>query len=291
MKLYRSFLVLCLSAIALPAHAAGVQVQSDQPGGGSGTGTAVDDPEIVVWSSITGGGSWSGTADDIRVGGSIGQFAPGSPNDLETVWVDGGFWAPGEGDDSTEVIVTATELPMVNAKATDGGIEIRIQSSGQYSTILLDRGSSADGPWTSVAYERHDTETELVLVDPAAPSDRTWYYRIQTMNGSKTVLIGNVVLSVTVPIAEFALLPISPNPSRGIALVNWTVPRAANVRVTVVDVQGRLVATLTDGLQQAGHYSATWGPLAGNPAAAAGVYFVRMQTPERSFIRRVTMIP
>ena len=53
------------------------------------------------------------------------------------------------------------------------------------------------------------------------------------------------------PIAAFGLAPIWPNPSHGIAYIRWTVPRAANVRLSVLDVQGRRAATLVEGTHPA----------------------------------------
>ena len=62
-------------------------------------------------------------------------------------------------------------------------------------------------------------------------------------------------------IREFSLLPVSPNPSRGMAYVAWSVPRESRLRLTVHDVQGRQVAVLADGIYTNGRHVMRWNTL------------------------------
>lgn len=90
------------------------------------------------------------------------------------------------------------------------------------------------------------------------------------------------------PLADFALSPISPNPSSGPARVDYTVPREAPVRVSVFDVAGREVAVLADGPHRPGRYGVRWD---GNGArGGAGLYFIRLQAPGRSLTQRLALI-
>jgi hypothetical protein len=52
--------------------------------------------------------------------------------------------------------------------------------------------------------------------------------------------------------------PATPNPFRAATHVAYQLPRAAQVRATVHDVQGRLLATLTQGAQSAGTHDLLW---------------------------------
>lgn len=64
--------------------------------------------------------------------------------------------------------------------------------------------------------------------------------------------------------------------------VSFVLREAGAARITVVDVQGRMVASLVDGSLAAGVHDVVWhGP------AAAGVYFVRLESGGRSTARRV----
>ena len=83
---------------------------------------------------------------------------------------------------------------------------------------------------------------------------------------------------------SFALL--SENPARGPLRVECALPRAAFVRVSVLDVQGREVARLAEGPLEAGRHAFAW-EIHGR---APGIYFARMFADGREFTRRVTLI-
>ena len=97
------------------------------------------------------------------------------------------------------------------------------------------------------------------------------------------------VLSVNEAPLEFALGRVSPNPTRGVMLVRFAVPRQSLVRVSVIDLQGREVAVLAQGSYTAGWYQVSWGGAGGRGRAPAGIYFVRMQANGQKFIQRVAL--
>jgi hypothetical protein len=92
------------------------------------------------------------------------------------------------------------------------------------------------------------------------------------------------------PILDFALAPVTPNPSFGSVRLAWAVPRPSQVRIAVLDVQGRQVTVLADGEHAPGRYEAVWNAAGTGRQSAPGIYFVRMQTPERAFVRRVIVM-
>ena len=53
----------------------------------------------------------------------------------------------------------------------------------------------------------------------------------------------------------FALYPVRPNPSSGIATVSFALPEAAGVNLSIYDIKGRKVATLADEELNAGFHS------------------------------------
>lgn len=69
------------------------------------------------------------------------------------------------------------------------------------------------------------------------------------------------------------LLQNYPNPVSGTTMIGYTLPVAAHVTLSVLDIRGNVVARLTSGEQQAGSYSVPF-PTTG---LAAGAYFYRLE--------------
>jgi hypothetical protein len=78
-------------------------------------------------------------------------------------------------------------------------------------------------------------------------------------------------------------------PSPGAVTVEYTVPREAMVRLSVLDVQGRVAARLADELKPPGRYLTTWDGMGEGGRMAAGLYSVRCATPGANAVRRVVL--
>ena len=72
-------------------------------------------------------------------------------------------------------------------------------------------------------------------------------------------------------------------------LLEITVPREAPVRLSVLDIQGREVATLIDGIYRPGRYQVTWNAKSGRGEAPAGLYFIRYRVPGKEMVRRLVL--
>jgi subtilisin family serine protease len=92
-----------------------------------------------------------------------------------------------------------------------------------------------------------------------------------------------------VPSADFVLDRVRPNPATKTAQIGFSVPRATHVKVTVLDLQGRIVAALADRSYLPGHHQLTWDGRWGGRAAPAGLYFIRVVTPDQSLVQRVVL--
>lgn len=91
------------------------------------------------------------------------------------------------------------------------------------------------------------------------------------------------------PITEFALASITPNPNPGAARISWTLPAEARVRLSIHDIQGREVEVLAYGSYPPGRHDVAW-QTGRSGAEAAGIYFVRLQMPGRTLVRRMVVI-
>ena len=120
------------------------------------------------------------------------------------------------------------------------------------------------------------------------PSDSTDVVGV-TLAMSAVKAEAGIERTADAPVLAFSLAPAFPNPSHGVAYIGWAAPRESNVRLSVHDVQGREVAVLADGVYAAGRHGVRWGASSAKEVST-GVYFVRLETPDGVFTRRVAMI-
>jgi len=81
-------------------------------------------------------------------------------------------------------------------------------------------------------------------------------------------------------------LGVWPTPARGVVHLSLALPRDVDVRLRVLDLQGRVVATLADGPLAPGRIERDWTP---GPGVAPGLYFVRMDTDAGRWTRRIVL--
>ena len=92
--------------------------------------------------------------------------------------------------------------------------------------------------------------------------------------------------------AAWGIRQLFPNPAASAATVRFHLEREAPVRVDVVDLQGRRVAGLLDRRLGAGDHEIAWSGMTDRGGAAAtGLYFVRVTTPDGASTRKLTWIP
>jgi len=97
------------------------------------------------------------------------------------------------------------------------------------------------------------------------------------------------VLDVPGTSPEGVVFSAGPNPSRGALRVSLTLPAAvARARVQVLDVSGRVVATLAEGSLDAGVHTFAWD--AAHTSRAAGLYLVRASWDGETLVRRVAVV-
>ncbi|GEM_PF-5411333 len=89
----------------------------------------------------------------------------------------------------------------------------------------------------------------------------------------------------------FGLERVSPNPCAGSAVISYQLPRTGRVGLKVYNVAGQLVRTLAEGRQEAGYYAARWdGTDNGRMAAAAGLYFVRLEFDDQARTQKLVRV-
>jgi hypothetical protein len=80
-------------------------------------------------------------------------------------------------------------------------------------------------------------------------------------------------------VSRLELRALTANPGRGPAHLEFALPEAGPIDLSVVDVLGQRVAHLADGVRPAGRHRAVWDIGADGHHVPAGIYFVRLVTP------------
>lgn len=99
--------------------------------------------------------------------------------------------------------------------------------------------------------------------------------------------------SAGVPTAQsgFALAAPHPNPARRDLNVRFEVPAESPLRVTVLDVAGREVAVIAEGIHAAGPHVRVWNGRGPAGRAPGGLYFIRLAAPGVAILRKVVLAP
>ncbi len=297
------------------------RVRMVQPNGGENL--FVGDPTTIVWtaddnflvtsidlyvSRFGDTGPWEPIASGLANTGAYswpGVTSPGTNTDVNPNYVayfrvvahdDAGFSATDDSDTGVSLYDLATEtlVSRFEAQPLVEGVELRWQLTHPelFAAQRVERSTSQNGPWSALAAPATTVNGITRMVDGTAEVGTTYFYRlmVSTPEG-REVSLGSLTVQAGVPVKEFELGPVEPNPSRGERIaIRYAVAREANVSLSVHDVQGRSVAELAGGVFRPGRYQAVWsGEVEQGGRAPAGIYFVRFQAPGKSFVKRVAI--
>jgi hypothetical protein len=184
-------------------------------------------------------------------------------------------------------------LQSFTAEGRDDGIELR-WSLGLYGdglAVFLERALSAEGPWQRVTAPVQRSGADSVVLDGAVQAGRSYHYRLSLGDAGETTVLAAITAERTaLGAAGVVLGSPAPNPSRAGTAVSYRLPAAQPVLVTVHDLRGRLVRTLQDGGAAFGEHRLEWDGRGGDGRRApAGVYLIKLRTPEAVRTQRVTL--
>ena len=187
-----------------------------------------------------------------------------------------------------------TELAMFEAGWIGDRVEIRwrFADGASIARVALERAGNEQGPWTTIDAVTRSEGSAMVVSDSAVRADATYYYRIVTAasDGSTQTFGPIVVAPIDGTVArETGITLIAPNPTAGALRVGFALAKAGTVHLSVLDVQGREMATLARGEYPAGYFEAAWRGRVGGEDAPMGVYFVRLRTAGVTMTRRLAV--
>ena len=212
-------------------------------------------------------------AQDVQVAGKgvtgVPQVSVVSPNGGEQFTAGGALdleWSATQG-------VGTTTVDLMLSRTGPGGpfetIALSVANTGTYSWQL-------GTPATNQAY------LKVVSHDGAGSTGS------DLSDSAFTILPHNTGVDDAPP-ADFMLAPVSPNPSTRGARIEYTVARAVPVRLSVLDLSGRVIAVLADGVRAPGRYRVSWPGTDGHRHVPPGIYLVRYEAAGKSLVQRIVM--
>ena len=117
-----------------------------------------------------------------------------------------------------------------------------------------------------------DAATRTIAGTPTAEGETAYTYTVTDANGASTSL------SLQTLPAAFSLADNFPNPFNPATTIQYALPQAADVELTVYNVLGQPVRTLIAEHQSAGRYAVEWDATNDSGhSLSAGMYFYRLQ--------------
>lgn len=142
----------------------------------------------------------------------------------------------------------------------DGGAGFVTTSLG----FELPAGDSAEVIYALIVVPSDSTNLALTDLENQAVWLRTWWEdnRLEISSGDVEPLP-----------AEFRLVSAFPNPFNGTVRIRYSLAADIDVDISVYDLSGRLVESLSRGVERAGYHEISWEP----DTQASGVYFIRLE--------------
>lgn len=164
-------------------------------------------------------------------------------------------------------------------------IEWRTESEEGNYAWQIDRSLSAHSGFETVYYEIDDeptapNATEYCFVDTEVKVGERYYYKLADIDNKGQVTWRGTIAVDVVAGDAFIEPQCMPNPFQEITSIKYVITHPGRVTLKIVDLSGRVVATLQDGSQKAGIHTALWnGKDSKGNDAPGGIYFFRLNTP------------
>jgi len=169
---------------------------------------------------------------------------------------------------------TPTLIAAFEARFVGAAVHVlwRFSDPDDVTDVRLDRSPAANGPWKELRADVRGDGDGFAVVDASALPGTSYYrLRVQSRSGASSIF-GPISVVASGP-AGFGVVSVRPNPSLGTLQIDFVLPEAGPVDLSIIDLQGRLVARIPYHSESPGMHHVAWnGKLDG---IEPGVYFVR----------------
>ncbi|MCK6604514.1 MAG: T9SS type A sorting domain-containing protein [Ignavibacteriaceae bacterium] len=182
------------------------------------------------------------------------------------------------------------ELSSFTAVTTPAGVELKWNTASEINNSGFEIERKAEGSsWTKIGFvQGAGTTTEknaYSFVDNTVNTG-AYSYRLKQIDFDGTFEYSGVVsVNFDTP-ATYSLSQNYPNPFNPSTKINFSIPVASNVKISVFNSLGQEVAVLADGMKDAGSHSVIFE--AGN--LPAGIYMYSIEAGDYKEVRKMTLL-
>lgn len=166
-----------------------------------------------------------------------------------------------------------------------------ITNPASYELTVIDQEYAVGGVWNVISLADVDTEAGLEVLYTSS-IDAGEFPDL----GTKPIIVLKYSASaigerdVNV-ISEYSLTQNYPNPFNPWTEFEFTLPRAAEVKISIYDINGRLINTLVNAGYPAGRYLVKWnGTDAAGLKVSSGTYFYTMEADQVTIARKMMLV-
>lgn len=168
-------------------------------------------------------------------------------------------------------------LSALTASAIGSDVKLEWSTASESNNKGFDVFRSTDGvKWNSIGFVAGAGNSSVTkkysMTDPNLLSGK-YYYKLRQSDFDGTSTFSNIVIANVNNKPTFGLSQNYPNPLRGATAITYSVPQSSHVRITVYDVNGRLVKVAVDAQRKAGTYTFMLDANTYN----SGVYYYKME--------------
>ncbi len=197
---------------------------------------------------------------------------------------------------TVKTAVDVKDLDSESSLVLDSLYNVTVLYSGSDFEVYLNGGLDAFSSWSGSIL----TTSIDLTIGQVLPNDQAYNFHgvlddIRIYNYALSVQeIHDLAADVTgvddrsgsgVPL-DFSLEQNYPNPFNPATTIRYGVPRRSHISLRVLDLLGRVIATVVDGTEEPGFKSVEWN--AGE--ASSGVYFFQLTTPSGQLTRKFLLI-
>ena len=208
-----------------------------------------------------------------------------------------------EDDPATKdgVVASRKWVSVYGADLTVDGEKIREGASVELSTaegVRCGVGEYADSRLSFTPVYGFDGESEVTAAYPRSgeviqvriDGERVFPSPVWSAHGDRVRLEGLTRVADAVP-GEFELTQNFPNPFNPATVIRFSLPEPGEVELAVFNILGRRVATLAEGVHEAGEHTVRWdGRDDEGNGVSSGVYLYRLKAGERSQTRKMLLV-